>query len=101
MVGVSGIFKELPQNLLDPERFFGFRRIFTVEVNGDGLCQVVNEQYHISNALSTQIIHAFKIPKPVISHDTMLPQTEKQHNQLIHTLKIITNLNTAWAKKLV
>lgn len=89
----------MPDNLLDPERYYGFRRIFAMQTNADGYCQIVNEQLHIYNALSFQTISSFKINRPIITDDMLLPQTEKDHQQVVDTLKIITNLNTAWAKK--
>lgn len=99
VISVSGVFRELPENLLDPERYYGFRRIFSVETNPDGYGQIINEQLHIFNALSSQIIPAFKVSRPIITDDMLLPQTERDHQQVVDTLKVITNLNTAWAKK--
>lgn len=99
VIGVSGVFRELPENLLDHEKYYGFRRIFAVETNQNGCGQIVNEQFHIFNALSSQTIASFKVNRPVITDDILLPRTEKDHQQLVDTLKIITNLNTSWAKK--
>lgn len=99
IVGISGVFRELPENLLDPERYYGFRRLFTIATHEDGYCQIINEQLHIFNALSFQTISSFKVARPIITDDMLLPQTEKDHQQVVDTLKIITNLNTAWAKK--
>ncbi|XP_023024075.2 nuclear RNA export factor 1 [Leptinotarsa decemlineata] len=100
IIGVTGIFKESPETLLDSEKFYGFRRTFVLEiVNGDGLCHIVNEQLHIHNAFSFQIVNSFKQSKTVIPNQMRLPQTDKEQQQVVDTLRVITNLNVAWSKK--
>ncbi|KAG5867426.1 hypothetical protein JTB14_037673 [Gonioctena quinquepunctata] len=100
IIGVSGIFRELPDNLLDSEKIYGFRRTFTLEiVNGDGLCYIVNELLHIYNALSFQVISSFRISKEAIPNQMRLPQTEKEQQQVAETLRIITNLKIEWSRK--
>lgn len=93
------MFRELPENLLDSERYYGFRRIFGILTDDDGYCKIINEQLHVYNALSFQIISSFRVGKPIITDDMLLPKTEKDHQQVIDTLKIITNMNTEWSKK--
>lgn len=93
------MFRELPENLLDSEKYYGFRRIFAIHTEVDGYCKIVNEQLHVYNALSIQIISAFRVSKPIITEDMLLPKTEKDHQQLIDTLKIITNMNNEWSRK--
>lgn len=70
-----------------------------LRLSEDGYCQIVNEEYHVYNALSFQTISSFKISRPIVTDDTLLPQTEKDYQQVVDTLKIITSLNTEWAKK--
>lgn len=95
---VTGVFKELPETILDIERFIGFNRAFVLEsVNGE-YC-IINEQLHVFNALTSQQAKAFKHERAV--RPQMLPpaQTPKQKLQMINAMKMITNVTTEWAKK--
>ncbi|XP_044254470.1 nuclear RNA export factor 1-like [Tribolium madens] len=98
IVVVTGVFKELPESILDAERFMGFNRCFALEsINGE-YC-IINEQMHVFNALTSQQVKAFKHERPI--RPQMLPpaQTPKQKSQIITAMKLITNLTTEWAKK--
>lgn len=97
---MTGVFRELPQNLLDPERFLGFSRTFVLEMLnvGEEWC-IVNEQLHVHNALNIQLTSSFKKPKPLYADVIPEAQTLKDQQQLADALKIITNLNTDWSKK--
>ncbi|KAJ8951754.1 hypothetical protein NQ318_012605 [Aromia moschata] len=102
IICVTGVFRELPNNLLDPERLLGFTRTFVIEIlNKDGECCITNEQLHLYNALSTQVASSFKISKPLQSSGIPHLPNSKEQQQLADTLKIITNLTTDWSRKCV
>jgi nuclear RNA export factor len=98
IIVVTGVFRELPETILDVERVVGFNRCFVLEsINGE-YC-IINEQLHVFNALTSQQVKAFKHDRPI--RPQMLPpaQTTKQKAQMITAMKLITNLTTEWAKK--
>ncbi|CAG9859895.1 unnamed protein product [Phyllotreta striolata] len=100
VIGVSGTFRECPESLLDSEKLYGFRRTFTLELNKNGLCYITNEEFHVHNAFSWQILEGFKISKPILpSTLNMTPQTEEDHQTVIEGLKTISTLNSEWSKK--
>lgn len=98
VINVVGVFRELPQNLLDSERCLGFSRTFALGMLGTEWC-IVNEQLHVHNALSVQLTNSFKVPKPIHMDTKPVAETAKDQHQLANALKIITNLNMDWSKK--
>ncbi|CAH1159357.1 unnamed protein product [Phaedon cochleariae] len=100
VIGVSGTFRELPDSLLDSEKLYGFRRTFAVEIaDGDGRCYIVNDEMHVHNALSWQVVDSFKVAKTILPDLLRPPQSEKEHQQMVETLRIVTNMNTDWSRK--
>ncbi|KAJ8973114.1 hypothetical protein NQ317_014453 [Molorchus minor] len=100
VIVVNGVFREMPQTLLEPEKLYGFTRTFVLEISSqNGECNIINEQLHVYNALTHQTISSFKFSRPIETN--ALPETpnQKEQQQLADTLKIITNLNTEWSKK--
>lgn len=88
----------MPDNLLDPERVLGFARHFVLECINNEYC-IINEQFHVYNALTNQQTKAFSISRPI--RDNNLPPAEnlKQQTQLTETMQVLTKLNEEWSKK--
>ncbi|KAJ8922836.1 hypothetical protein NQ315_007871 [Exocentrus adspersus] len=100
VINVTGVFRELPQNLLDCERYIGFNRSFVLsKPNAEDEWCIVNEQLHIFNAVNIQITSSFKTPKQPVVSTVPAAKTMRDKQQMADTLKIITNLNTDWSKK--
>ncbi|XP_018573360.1 nuclear RNA export factor 1-like [Anoplophora glabripennis] len=100
VINVCGVFRELPQNLLDAERCLGFSRTFALQMLSAGQeWVIINEQLHVYNALNVQLSTSFKNPKPTRIDIIPVAETVKDQQQLANALKIITNLNTDWSKK--
>nr|CAI5857626.1 unnamed protein product [Callosobruchus analis] len=108
VVCVDGLFREHPENLLDPERVYGFSRTFVLRTepnsSGDMECLITNELYHVYNAFTSQRLSAFKKgrsrPRPTLQVDIPnKPQTVREFRQINDALRMITGLNVDWAKK--
>ncbi|CAH1988237.1 unnamed protein product [Acanthoscelides obtectus] len=108
VVCVNGVFREHPENLLDPERIYGFARTFVLStakiLDGDVECLIINELYHVYNAFTFQRLSAFKVaparPRPTIGVEVAkVPQSAREFRQVNDALRMITGLNADWAKK--
>lgn len=101
IVLVTGVFREMADNLLDAERYLGFSRKFVLLACPNGEYQIINEQLHVSNATTTQYMRAFKVGKPPKSNFLQLPpaKTEEEKKQLEEALKLISTMNEEWSKK--
>lgn len=102
IIGVSGVFRERAESLLETEKVYGFRRLFTIEtVNHSGLCFITNEEFHVYNAMTWQVMNSFQVAKPInaVTLSSTIPQTEKDQQKVIEALKVISTLNTEWSKK--
>lgn len=100
---VTGVFKELPQGLLEIERLLGFSRKFVLVACPNGEYQIVNEQLHVSNATTAQQTRAFKVKKEPKSNFLQLPpaKTDEEKQELEKALQLITTLSLEWSKKYV
>lgn len=101
IVLVTGVYKELADNLLETERFLGFSRKFVLLACPNGEYQIVNEQLHVSNATTAQQVRAFKVTKVPRSNFLQLPpaKTDEEKKQAEEALKLISTMNLDWAKK--
>lgn len=102
IVVVTGVFKELPENLLDTkERYLGFSRKFVLLACPNDEYQIINEQLHVTNATTAQHVRAFKTNKKPNSNFLQLPpaKTDEEKKQLEEAVKSITTMNLDWSKK--
>lgn len=101
IVLVTGVFKELPDNLLDTERYLGFSRKFVLLACPNGEYQIINEQLHVSNATTAQHMRAFKAnKKPKSNFLQLLPaKTDEEKKQLEEAFRTISTMNLEWSKK--
>lgn len=100
IIVINGIFRELPENLLDPERVNGFARHFVLESINNEYC-IINDQLHVYNALTSQQAKAFTVSRPLRDNNLPPAQNGKQESQLIEAMQALTNLNQEWSKKFV
>lgn len=99
---VTGVFKELADNLLDTtERYLGFSRKFVLLALPSGEYQIINEQLHVSNATTAQQVRAFKSAKRPRSNFLKLPpaKSDEEKKQVEDALKTISTMNLEWSKK--
>ncbi|XP_022902675.1 nuclear RNA export factor 1-like isoform X2 [Onthophagus taurus] len=98
---IAGVFREVPQNLLDADRILGFSRVFVLLAGVNDEYSIVNEQLHVYNATSAQVIRSFKQPK--ISRPSHIqippPKNIKEQVMLAEALVSLTGLDIEWATK--
>lgn len=102
IVLVTGVYKELPDTLLDTtERYLGFSRKFVLLACPNGEYQIINEQLHVTNATTAQHVRAFKTNKKPNSNFLQLPpaSTDEEKRQLEEALTTISTMNLEWSKK--
>lgn len=101
IIVVTGVFREIANSLSEPERLLGFSRKFVLLAGNNGEYQIVNEQFHISNATTAQHTRAFKTNKKPKSTFLQLPpaKTDEEKRQLEEALQTITTMNLEWSKK--
>uniref|UniRef100_A0A671P3E2 Zgc:153681 n=1 Tax=Sinocyclocheilus anshuiensis TaxID=1608454 RepID=A0A671P3E2_9TELE len=94
---VSGVFKEVDDNLRDRVR--AFSRVFiTVPAQNSGLC-IVNDELFVRNATSEEIRCAFAALAPAPSISSVLPTLTASQQEMLSAFSQKSEMNLEWSQK--
>lgn len=93
IINVCGVFREIHEGY---ESFLGFARTFSLS-NYHGNYVILNDMFHVYNALSIQVSMAFSMLLP--NQKSVLPpaQTSRDMSKAIDAFKKVTGLTTEWS----
>ncbi|KAK9885790.1 hypothetical protein WA026_013659 [Henosepilachna vigintioctopunctata] len=100
VISVSGLYRQMPEALLEPERYLGFNRTFVL-TGCNGEYSIVNDMLHVYNALTYQAARAFSITNPVKCEQFPKPVTSKEREIAIEAVYLATGISKEWAKRLL
>ncbi|KAJ8982181.1 hypothetical protein NQ317_001505 [Molorchus minor] len=76
-----------------------FTRMFVLKSDGDNAYSIVNDQLHVSNALTLQARFCHKYPPNVELTRNPLPFYNRQYAQLTETVRSLTELNYDYCQR--
>ncbi|KAL3284584.1 hypothetical protein HHI36_018741 [Cryptolaemus montrouzieri] len=98
VISITGVFREIPETLLEAERHLGFCRTFVL-TGSKGEFTIANDMLHVYNALTCQSVKAFSISKPIKNKSIPIPTTFRDKEKAVHAIQMVTGATKEWSRR--